>query len=93
MTVKERKALRARGHHLRPVVQVGQAGVHPALERKVESELQAHELIKVKVGQGGMAAGAAAEALALACGAEVVQVIGRTLLLYRERVEDEEEGD
>ena len=81
---KLRKALRAAGHHLSPVVQVGKEGLTPAVLQALDEQLLAHELLKVKVGSESpsdrfeVAAG-----LAGLPGALVAQVLGRTVLLYR----------
>ena len=79
-----RKALRAAGHHLSPVVQVGKEGLTPAVVAALDEQLLAHELVKVRVGTESpedrfeVAAG-----LAALPGAHVAQVLGRTVLLYR----------
>jgi RNA-binding protein len=83
MTGKQRRHLRALGHHLSPVVQVGREGVTDALVKQTDEQLEAHELIKVKIGEGDRHE--AAEALAARCKAELAQVLGRTALLYRRR--------
>ena len=84
LTGKQRRALRALGHHLEPVVQVGHAGVTAGVVAAVEQALWDHELVKVKVGSEapGDRKVVAAE-LAAATGAELAQVLGRTLLLYK----------
>jgi RNA-binding protein len=89
LTGKQRRALRALGHHLDPVVQVGREGVSPAVIEAAGQALWDHELIKVKVGEGSpLDRHEVAEALARATGSDVAQVLGRTLLLYRRRAED-----
>jgi RNA-binding protein len=86
---KDRRALRAQGHHLKPVVQIGQGGITPGLLEAIERALGDHELIKVKVLEGApLERDEAAEELAEACKAEVAQTLGRTILLYRENPED-----
>jgi len=81
---KQKRHLRALGHHLKPVVQMGQKGATEALIAKVRSELSAHELIKVKVSGDCLESPKEAGALlSEACEASLVQVIGRTVLLYR----------
>ena len=45
----ERRALRARAHHLHAVVTVGQHGLTAAVLREIDVNLRAHELIKVRV--------------------------------------------
>ena len=86
MTGKQRRYLRALGHHLKTVVQVGHEGVTDALVKQAGEQLEAHELIKVKIGEGHDRH-EAAELLAQKSGAEVAQVLGRTALLYRRRKE------
>lgn len=89
LTGKQTRHLRSLGHHLKPVAQVGQRGVHDAVIEKVKEELEHHELIKVKVGQDSLdSAKEVGAALSDSCGAFVAQVIGRTILLYRARKED-----
>ncbi len=89
LTGKQKRYLRGLGHHLKPVVQVGQRGIHETVIEKVLEELENHELIKLKIGQDCLEdTKEAGAALAEACEASLVQVIGRTVLLYRTR-EDE----
>jgi RNA-binding protein len=88
VTGKQRRHLRALGHHLSPVVQIGHEGVSDALIKQTNEQLEAHELIKVKIGEGDRHE--AAEALAAKCNAELAQVLGRTALLYRRRKEKPE---
>jgi RNA-binding protein len=45
----ERRALRAKAHHLQPVVIIGQHGLTPAVAKEVDLALTKHELIKVRV--------------------------------------------
>ena len=81
---KQRRHLRALGHHLKPVVFVGLQDLSDALVDKVDEELGHHELIKVKVsGDCLESPKEAGELLSKSCDASLVQVIGRTVLLYR----------
>ena len=50
LTGKQRRALRALGHHLEPVVQVGHAGITDGVVAALEQALWDHELVKVKLG-------------------------------------------
>jgi RNA-binding protein len=82
---KERAALRAEAHHLTPLVHLGRQGATPALVGSLDDALRTHELVKVQLGRDtDLRPGDAARALADACVADVVQVIGRTATLYRE---------
>ena len=57
LTGKQRRALRALGHHLEPVVIIGQSGVTEGIIAAVEQALKDHELIKVKINEGPDAPG------------------------------------
>ena len=84
LTGKQRRHLRALGHKLTPVVQVGKDGIDEGLVKAIDQALTDHELIKVKVGEtAGVDRHEAAEALAGKTRSEVAQVLGNTVLLYR----------
>jgi RNA-binding protein len=79
-----RRHLRALGHHLQPVVQVGKEGTTPALVAAVASALDTHELIKVRLSENAEGdRHELASAIAEATQSELVEQLGRTLLLYR----------
>ena len=83
---KQRRYLRALGHHLNAVVQIGHEGVSDAVAAEAERQLEIHELIKVKIAESSpVGRHEAAQLLAEQCEAEVAQVLGRTALLYRAR--------
>jgi RNA-binding protein len=81
---KQRRHLRSLGHHLDALVQVGKLGVEPGLVAAVDRALLDHELVKVKVGQASpQGKDEVAAALGERCGAEIAQVLGHSILLYR----------
>lgn len=88
LTGKQRAHLRGLAHALDPVVQIGAGGVSDAVVKKVDLELEHHELVKVKLGEAPETAAEVAPKLAAATGAEVAQVIGKTIVLYRRRKKD-----
>lgn len=84
LTGKQKRYLRGLGHDLKPVILVGKGDVNEPLIQETTSALESHELIKIKILESClMDRHEVAEALAGACEAEVAQVLGRTLLLYR----------
>jgi len=85
---KQRRKLRALGHHLSAVVFVGHDGVTPGVVGAVEQALYDHELVKVKLGESPDDRYDAAGKLAQQAGAEVAQVLGNTILLFKKRDED-----
>jgi RNA-binding protein len=93
LTGKQRRALRALGHHKEPVVIVGQSGVTEGVISAVTQALNDHELIKVKINEGPETRQEAAARMAEGAGAELVQLLGRTALLFKKRAEDSEFDD
>ncbi|MBK1734262.1 RNA-binding protein [Halorhodospira abdelmalekii] len=90
LTAEQLKALRRRGHHLKPVVLTGAAGLSEPVMAEIERALWDHELIKVKLAGADKAEREAmTAAITAATGAVAVQSIGRIVLLYRERSESE----
>lgn len=86
LTGKQKRHLRGLGHALSPVVMVGHEGLTEAVLAKTRTELEHHELVKVKVlGSGEVGARDLGPALAEASGSALVQVLGGTVLLYRRR--------
>ena len=85
-TGKQRRHLRALGQKLTVTLYVGLDGVSDAVVQQAHTELEAHELIKIRVSENAPASrhDIAAE-LAARAHAELVQVLGRTALLYRAR--------
>lgn len=86
---KQRRYLRGLAHGLSPSVQVGANGLTEAVCRATDVALEAHELIKVKVGkETGVDRKQGIEILAEQTRSEAVAVIGRVWVLYRPRGED-----
>lgn len=88
LTGKQTRHLRALGHHLDPVVQIGKNGLTAAVVAQLGEAIRHHELIKVKLlpecpVERGEASGEAAAAV----GADLVQTLGRTFLLWKRNPE------
>ncbi len=81
---KQVRFLRGLGHHLQPVVMIGKEEVTQPVITATNEALAAHELIKVKLQEGCLTdRREVAAQLAEATGSVVVQVLGKTILLYR----------
>lgn len=89
MTSKRRAELRGQANRLEPLFQVGKGGISDALIAQTEDALRAHELIKLKVllESAPEKPREIAEKLAAATGAQVVQVIGGSMIFYKENPE------
>lgn len=84
LTGKQRRHLRALGHHLDPLVQLGKHGLTDGIVSAVDAALEQHELVKVRIGtECPDDRHDVAEKLPPLVRAELGQVLGRTLLLYR----------
>ena len=84
ITAARRRELRAKAHHLHPVVSVGQHGLTPAVIREIDVNLRAHELIKVRVfSEVREERRALLERICAALDAAPVQQIGKLLVLWR----------
>ncbi len=76
--------LRGLGHHLKPLVMLGREGLSDNVVAATSAVLEAHELIKVKLGSGCLLdRNDVAAALAEKTGSQIVQVLGKTILLFR----------
>lgn len=89
LTGDERRRLQQLGQQRDPVVWVGRKGISDGLVDDLDNQLEAHELVKVKVHDAGRLREAARE-LHDRTGAQLAQVIGKNLLLYRPHPEDPE---
>lgn len=89
LTGKQKSYLRSEAHHLKPLFQVGKLGVNENLIEQIEDLLEKRELIKVSVLQNcDIDKNDVADALAEEANAHIVQVIGSTIVLYKESREN-----
>lgn len=88
LTSKQRAYLRGLANPLPAIFQVGKSGITDELVGQLSLALDARELIKLSVLETApLSAREAAEALRRPLRAEVVQCIGRKLVLYRRNPE------
>ncbi|SFE28320.1 ribosome assembly RNA-binding protein YhbY [Alteribacillus iranensis] len=89
LTGKQKRYLRKKAHHLKPVFQIGKAGVNDNLIKQTLDALEARELIKLNVLQNcAEDKHFVAEAIAEGAKADIVQIIGSTIILYKESTEN-----
>lgn len=85
LTNKQRAYLKGLANSLNPVFQVGKNGVVPSVTEAVDDCLEANELIKISVlNNCDEPVRDIAEQLGGRTRSEVVQVIGKKIVLYRE---------
>lgn len=93
MTSKERAALRAQANSLEPLFQIGKGGMSEALVEQTADALRKRELIKLKVllESAPETPREFADKLAEATGSDVVQVVGGSIVLYKENPDKDKE--
>ncbi len=92
LTSKQRAQLKALAHPLKPLLHVGKEGVSGTVVESVREAFNTRELLKIKVLEAApQSAKEIGEDLAWRLeGVELVQVIGRTIVLYRAHPENSE---
>ncbi len=84
MTPKQTRYLRSLGHDVKSTIKVGKSGITKGLLKQINDHITAHELIKVTLqkiyGPERLEMG---QKLAELADAELVQVIGGSVLLYK----------
>lgn len=81
---KQKRHLRALGHSLKALIQIGKKEIEEGLIAETVAALECHELVKVKLLESCMLdKKEAAENLAKETGSEIAQILGKTFLLYR----------
>ncbi len=85
LTPKQKQYLKALAHPLKPLVQVGAKGIGDSLVQQISEQLAAHELIKIRFNtESAVEPSTAADELASRTRSQLVQKVGRTLVLYRQ---------
>ncbi|MDX5476010.1 MAG: ribosome assembly RNA-binding protein YhbY [Bacillaceae bacterium] len=89
LTGKQKRYLRSQAHHLDPIFQVGKGGVNENMIKQIADALEARELMKISILQNcDEDRHSVAEELVTGARAELVQVIGNTIVLYKESREN-----
>lgn len=85
LTNKQKQFLKAKAHELKPVILLGGNGLTEGVVAEIEVALNFHELIKVKVPTEDREQKVLImDAIIRETKADKVQVIGKTLVLYRQ---------
>lgn len=87
LNAKQRQFLKAEAHSLNPVVLLGNEGLSQNVIKEIDNSIEHHELIKVKLNAGEGRKEQAQQA-ADAVGAQLVNVVGRIAILFRQRKQD-----
>ena len=92
LSESQKKYLRGRGHELKPLIIVGDAGLSESLLAEYRSTLAHHELMKVKVRSGDRETRAAMiDKLCADQDTALIQQVGNVALVYRANPEKKPE--
>ncbi len=81
---KQKRFLRSQAHHLSPLFQIGKGGLNEAMITQIEEALEKRELIKINLLQNtDEIATEVATTLEKEIKCDVVQIIGRVLVLFK----------
>ena len=83
LSESQKRHLRGLGHHLKPVVWVGQHGLKESVMAEIELALDAHELIKIKIVADRDDRADIASDICERTRAEQIHSIGQMLVLFR----------
>ena len=86
MKGKQRSYLRGLAHTLKPVFQIGKDGVNDNMITDIRNYLNKHELMKISILQNCPMEIEEIADIFSDCGFEVVQTIGKTIVLYKHSV-------
>lgn len=85
ITGRQRSELKKLAQELKPAVMIGKEELTPSVTAAIDDYLTAHELVKVRIQEGALLAPKeTANEIAKELGAEFVQAIGKTFVLYRQ---------
>ena len=87
LTGKQKAKLKGQAHGLKPVIQVGKAGVEEPQIMSIKRALHEHELIKIKFLDYKDHKQEISKNIARVTGSEVVDIIGNVLILYWENMD------
>ncbi|TXC90021.1 ribosome assembly RNA-binding protein YhbY [Metabacillus litoralis] len=86
---KQKRFLRSEAHHLSPIFQVGKGGVNENMVNQISEALEARELLKISILQNCEEdKDTVAQEIVKGTKAELVQIIGNTIVLYKESKEN-----
>lgn len=84
LTPKNKALLKGLANHLKPQINIGKGEIDENMVTQISNSLEAHELIKIKVLQNSNeACEDIANEIVSKTGSDLVDIIGRTIILYK----------
>jgi RNA-binding protein len=87
LTNKEKQQLKARAHHLNPLIQIGKHGVTPEQIKTIKTHLKTHELLKIKFNDYKTHKETLAKEITTQTESQQIDIIGNTLIIYKKHTQ------
>jgi RNA-binding protein len=86
---KRRQQLKAQAHKLKPIVLIGNNGLTDNVNMEIERALHDHQLIKMRINaEDRLLRKSLFQEISLTHHAELIQMVGKVGVIYREKTED-----
>ena len=89
LTTSQKKKLKNIGHSLQPVVMIGKNGLTQAIIKTLATELENHELVKVKFQKYKDEKKEIIEELAKITGGQIIKIVGNVATIYKKSMKKE----
>jgi RNA-binding protein len=83
LTNKQIKFLRAKAHHLTPIVWLGEKGLSQSALSEILNQLSTHELIKIRLNPSGNEKKIVVKEIVNKTNSNYVNLIGKTVIIYK----------
>lgn len=92
LTSRQRQYLKGLAHGINPLIHIGKEGITPGVISSITTELENHELLKVKIGNNsGLDKHETSEIIVKESASALVQLIGKIIVLYKPNPERNKE--
>lgn len=93
ISAKQKRGLRSKAHHLKPIITVGAGGVSESVISELDRSLDHHELLKIKVQANDRSQRQVlVQSLCDTSHSELVHAIGHVVVVYRQRPDSSDDG-
>ena len=87
LTSKQRKFLKSKAHHLKPVVVIGKIELNESIIKTIDESLKAHELIKIKFNQHKNLKVQIMNTINKRINSEPIGMIGNVAIIFRQNID------
>ena len=84
LDTKQRKTLKSKAHHLKPVVIIGKMDINDSVIKTVSESINSHELIKVKFNQHKDRKRELIEIINKKTKTQLISIIGNIAIIYKQ---------